>query len=295
MVLRALGLAVLLLGPAVAQAQTTAEEDLAAVREQVLHATYRSAAPAVDAFLARTDLDAAQRNAGLELSAIIRLAVRDEAGAARALAELYGRDPGHRLHDPDASPVVQSAFARAREGAAPIPVTLESATEARLARRGAPSVSVQITAGEDAVHELRISYRHAGGGRWSTLVARPEGGAASVTLPLTTDAEEETLEFYVEALAPSSTVIGTLASAAEPRSVTVPRAEIVAAAGADDDEPVTSTTSGGGNIAEEAWLWVLVGVVVVGGGVGVGVGIALSQPGPTDGTLGNVTLPLVAF
>mgnify|MGYP001585238847 CR=1 FL=1 len=174
-------------------------------------------------------------------------------------------------------------------------MSVESDTPARLERHVAPVVSIRLGEGADAVQEVRIAYRHAGEARWSTLVATPEAGVATATVPLADDVAEETIEFHVEALAPSSSVIGALGSASEPLSVTVPRAAVATGGGGGGggDEPVVAT--GGGSVAEEAWFWVLIGVVVVGAGVGVSVGVVLSQPGPQDGSLGNVTLPLVTF
>lgn len=271
-----------------ARAQGTAAEDLAAIREQVLHASYRPAAAAVDVFLARSDLSAADRNAGLEVDAIVSLALRDDAGATAALTELYARDPGHRLLDPDASPVVQTAFARARESAVARSVTIETSTPETLARRATPVITLTLAEGGDAVDEVRISYRHVGEDRWATVVAAPEGGEVTATVHLVGETDAETVEYYAEALAPSSTVIGTLGSATEPRSVTVPAAVVAST------EPTPAPTSGG-NVAEEPWFWILIGVVVVGAGVGIGVGVAVSQPGATNGDLGNVTLPLVSF
>ena len=43
------------------------------------------------------------------------LAIREQRPAQETLELLHRRDPGHRLSDADASPVVVSAFARARE------------------------------------------------------------------------------------------------------------------------------------------------------------------------------------
>src|SRR5690349_13010640 len=80
----------------------------------VLYARYREALPHIRAYLARTDLSATQRNAGLEMLATIAIAMRDRSGAQEALNQLYSRDPGHQLSDPDASPPVLSAFGRAR-------------------------------------------------------------------------------------------------------------------------------------------------------------------------------------
>ena len=127
MALRALGFAAALAllgaaGPAAAQdEEMTAGDELEAIRELTLYARYREALDAVEPFLARTDLTAEQRNSGLEVKAIVHLAIREQRPAQETLELLYRRDPGHRLSDADASPVVVSAFARARERAGRVP------------------------------------------------------------------------------------------------------------------------------------------------------------------------------
>ena len=194
-----------------------------------MYANYRAALPAVRDFLARTDLTAQQRNAGLEVLAVIDLALRDEAGAREALAQLYARDPRHQLTDADASPVVQSAFARAREGASPIAVSMEHAPPI-LSRRVAPTIEARLGEGGDAVHEIRLAYRQRGEPRWTHVVLGVEGGAASGRIPLTSDEEGAfTIEYYLEALAPSSAVLTTAGSPEAPLAIDVP-AEAVAIA-----------------------------------------------------------------
>jgi hypothetical protein len=280
-----------------ASAQTTPDQDLAAVRELVLHATYRDALTSLGTFLARTDLDAAHRDAGLEVRAIVQLALRDEAGARATLAELYARDPGHRLEDPDASPVVQSAFARARESAAPLTVELVDQTERAPATRGTPEVSVQLGAHGDVVAEVRIAYRRRGDARWVTAVATPEGGLASSPLAVSTsglDAYE--VEYHVEALAPSSAVVARLGTADAPLVISEPAGSAAVASGDATGGGVAPTDhGGGGGIESEPWLWILVGVAVVGAGVGVGLGVGLSQPNAENGSLDTIQLPLVRF
>lgn len=141
-----------------AQGAPSAESELTAIRDQMRQAGFRAAATAVEAFLRRTDLTATQRNQALEIDAIVSLARRDEARATQSLGELYARDPGHRLSDPDASPVVQGAFARARDAATVRTVGLET-TSASYLGRSAPVVAVRITSGLDQVSELRLSVR----------------------------------------------------------------------------------------------------------------------------------------
>ena len=292
-------LAVGLTLPAVAVAQApTVDEDLAAIRELVLHATYRDALARATSYLARADLDASHRAAGLEVRAIVQLALRDETGARTTLAELYARDPGHRLEDPDASPVVQSAFAHARESAAPLAVALDDRTETAPTTRGTPEVSVAVGEHGDAVQELRVSYRRAGDSRWLTALVSPdETGTATSPLAISgTAGAAYEVDYHVEALAPSGTVIARLGSADAPLHIAMPAASTSGDAHfADDEHPVVPATPGGG-VETEAWFWVVMGVLVVGAGVGVGVGVAVgTTPTATSGSLDTVTLPLVSF
>ncbi len=281
---------------AVGAQDASAEVELGAIRDQMRQAGFRTAATAVEAFLQRTDLSATQRNQALEIDAIVSLARRDEPRAARALSELYARDPGHRLSDPDASPVVQGAFARARESTALRSVTLET-TSAAFLGRNAPNVAVRVTQGLDQVSQLRVSVRLSGAPRFTALVIEPEGdGSASTTLPLGPDPGVQAFDVFVEALAPSGSVIGTLANANEPLRIEVAAAPAptVVSTPTVIDEPV-APRDGGGDVTSEWWFWTLIGVAVVGAGVGVTVGVVSSQPHSPDGSLGNVNLPLVAF
>lgn len=286
------GLVVAVPGGAVAQDSPDAQ--LAGVRELVLHADYRNALVAAQAFLERTDLSAAQRNAGLEASATIHLALRDEGAARQELAELFARDPGHRLSDPDASPVVQSAFARARESSAPVAVAIEHEPPV-LERRASPMIAVRVGENAGAVHEMRVGYRQRGDARASTSVLPLDpNGVAEGRLPLAGDDAAYALEYWLEAVAPSGHVLARHGSSAEPLVVLVPARAVVVAATATPEEAPTAP-AGGGDVTGEAWFWIVIGVVVVGAGVGAGVGVALGSEGPQDGSLGNVTLPLVRF
>lgn len=271
-----------------ASAQSLPSE-IAAVREQVMYANYPDAITAAQALLARTTLSAADRNTVLELLATAQIANRDTTAARATLTTLYSRDPGHRLVDPDASPPVVSAFARARE-AAPPPVTvgIEHTSPGTLASRESPVITARLTGASDAVSEVRLSYHHSGEPGYTRVVLnRRADGSWSGRVPVvgSTDAAIDVV-YYLTAVAPSGTQLTALGSEAEPLSLRIPadvRAPALAVR-ADEAPP------GGGDVASEPWLWVLVGVVVVGAGVGIGVGVAIGGQGPDPGTLGIVTL-----
>src|SRR5690606_27057369 len=135
-------LTVLLATPAGAHAQ--ASRDLEAIRALTFEARFDDAIRAARAFLDRSDVSAAERNAGLEVLAVAQIANGDRDDAMQTLTLLYSRDPAHRLTDPDASPPVISAFARAREAQpAPVPVSLAHEPPA-LTRREPPSLEVRV-------------------------------------------------------------------------------------------------------------------------------------------------------
>jgi hypothetical protein len=286
-----------------AAARESAAHQLASLRELVTYASYRAAVPAALALLERSDLVAQDRNAALELLAIVHLAMRDERSARDVLARLYARDPGHRPSDAEASPMVQTAFARARERAQPITVAVEHEPP-QLRRRASPLIQVHIAEGADAVHEVRLAYREAEAARWTTIILPLEGPEATGAIPLAALGDMSyTVEYYLEATAPSGTVLGRSGSPNAPLTLEVPpivaqddRAEVSRSdRSIVDPEGTTPSDHRGGDITGEAWLWVVIGVAVVGAGVAIGVGVHLASQGPSSGSLGDVTLPLIAF
>ncbi|MBW2460805.1 MAG: hypothetical protein JRH11_04105 [Deltaproteobacteria bacterium] len=98
MVLAVLALAVPWATPSQARAQETSPADaIEQIREQVLYAQYGEAVTALEGYLERTDLDAAERNAGLEVLATIQIARRQRRRSRTTLTTLFHRlRPGCR-------------------------------------------------------------------------------------------------------------------------------------------------------------------------------------------------------
>ncbi len=276
-----------------ALAQADPEENLAEVREMILYARYDEAIAAAEALAGASGLTARQINAALELLATARVATGDDAGAQRALARLYARDPQHRLSDPDPSPHVASAFARAREAAPePVAVTLDwglRPTE----RREAPGVAVRITEGADAVQEVRLSYRQGDDTSFNRIeMTREESGVYKARIPLlsaTGDAYD--VSFYVEAFAPSRAPLARLGSDASPLSLTVPAAHEGTSVVSSGDADGTANDEEGGGVATKWWFWTLL-VAVVAGGVTAAILLGPASEGPETGSLGSATLGL---
>ncbi|HEY8427330.1 MAG TPA: hypothetical protein VIL20_03115, partial [Sandaracinaceae bacterium] len=280
-----------------ARAQDDAELAIGNARELVLQARFGDAAALARALLERDDLSAAERNAALEVLAIAQLADRRQGDAEETLRLLYGRDPGHRLGDPDASPPVLSAFARARESR-PTPVTVRLEHDPpRLARREAAELSVRVAEGRDAIAELRLVYRM-GSEPPARVVMTPRGDGTYVArIPVVGDPRSPIdVAYHVVALAPSLTPLASLGSAAEPLSLRIPaeqaRSSEPAAAGTSTPPEPTPLPppSGGGSVVEEWWFWTLLAVLVVGAGVTTGILLGPAQQGPEPGTLGSVRL-----
>jgi len=293
-------LALLALGALGAPTLTHAQTDpLAPIREQILYASYPEAIASATGLLARTDLDARTRNAALELLATAQLANGATDDARRSLTTLYSRDPGHRLTDPDASPPVISAFARARESQPAVVSVVIAHRAPTLTRRESPSLEVQLTSGADAVDEVRLAYRQGNEPGWSRVVMnrRPDG-SYSARIPLVGAAHQAVdVAYHVIATAPSGAPLARSGTEAEPLSLRIPgdaSTSLVAGEAPPRLDPTAGTTGptdgngGGGSVAEEWWFWTLIAVVVAGGVVaGVVVG---TEPGVPDGTLGTVTL-----
>lgn len=274
-------------GAASAAAQGhAADARLAAARELVLYANYADAIATTDQLLADASIDAATRNDALELRAIAALANRDEAAARTSLDELYARDPAHRLSDPDASPPVVSAFARAREqNRGAVAVDLEHRPIV-VRRHESPEVWVSIPTGENAVARVWLSYRLRGEEESTRVeMRRRDDGRYVARIPVSGDTTQALhFQYTLEAEAPSGHVLGRVGNDQEPLTLVVPGEERVAEAA---NGPVDS---GGGSVLDSPWFWTILGVVVIGGGVTIGVLAANEANSVPSGTLGTVTL-----
>lgn len=273
-------------------AQATVDAEIAAIREQVLYASYPDAITEAQALLARTDLTAPQRNTGLELLATAQIANQDADAARETLRLLYSRDPGFRLTDPDASPPVVSAFARAREAhPAAVRVTLGHTSPGTLPHRESPTITVHLLDGADAVDEVRLAYRHAGDPGFSRVVLdRRADGSYAGRIPVV-GATDQTMDvaYYMTAVSPSGSELGNLGSEAQPLALRIP-ADTLRGDSVSRDAIADGPPQRGGDVTSEPWFWILLGVVVVGAGVGIGFGVDAATRGPEPGTLGVVTL-----
>lgn len=283
----------LVLTAASARAQTaTVDQEIAAIREQVLYASYPDAIAQAQTLLARTDLTAIQRNTGLELLAVAQIADQQADAAHATLALLYARDPGFRLTDADASPPVVSAFARAREAhPAPIRVTLGHSSPGTLPHRESPTIRVDLLDGADAVDEVRLAYRHAGDPGFSRVVlARHTDGSYVARIPVV-GATDQAMDvaYYLTAVSPSGAELAHLGSEAQPLALRIP-ADAAGAVVSTRDPFADAPPARGADVTSEPWFWILLGVVAVGAGIGIGFGVDAAGHGPAPGTLGVVTL-----
>jgi hypothetical protein len=288
----ALAIGIVLAAAASARAQTAAEAELATIREEVLYASYVDAITHARALLDRTSLSAAERNDTLELLATAQIATQEADSARATLAQLFARDPGFRLTDADASPPVVSAFARAREShPPPVTVTLAHTSPGTLARRESPTITVRVTAGADAIDEVRLAYRHGAEGGFSRVVLdRRADGSFTGRIPVVGEADSAIdVAYYLSAVAPSGTEIGRLGSATEPLALRIPR-EAAPATAAPVVAEAPPVDQGGGDVASEPWFWIVIGAVAIGAGIGIGFGVDAASRGPEPGTLGVVTL-----
>ena len=209
------------------------------------------------------------------------------------------------MSDPDASPPVLSAFARARESAPPqIPVTIEHIPPSFQGREP-PLIVASLSQGADAVSEVRLVYSIGGESARVVMTRRPDG-TYNARIPLVGDAGTPTeVLYYLVALAPSLTPLARAGTETGPLRLTVPAGtnngatttttNSGATSGPSDPTGGEAPPSGGVNVAEEWWFWTLLAVVLIGGGVTLGIVLGPLQDGPESGTLGSVRLMQVEF
>lgn len=283
-------------GAASAQESPDPQEQLSAIGEEIRSARFGEALTELDSLLDRDDLEAAVHNRALELRVIALLARRQTEDAERTLDELYARDPGHRLSDAGASPIVQQAFVRAAARAEPLVVDVVHEPPGELARGDDPVITLRIDEHRDAVQEVRVAHRDGGRGWARILVDLGPDGRAQTTLPITASTEGETrARYYIEALAPSGTVLGRAGSEDEPLELVVPKREQVLV-DAETTGGLLSTgsepaRSDDGGIATSPWFWIAIAAVVV-AGLAVGAYFLFGPPsqGPNEGDLGSIML-----
>lgn len=275
--------------PSIAAAQANPQVVLAQIREHILYARYDEAVAEAHALLEREDLDAAQRNEGLEVLATAHLANRDMDQANPILRRLYARDPRHRVADADASPMVQGAFQRARENApAQIDVRLSHEPPV-LDRRESPRIEVSVAEGDDAVEEIHLHYRTGEAPRFARLVLTIEGGVGHGRIPLVGPTNQaQQIEYFITAHAPSGYQLAGVGSEGRPLELTAPAGPV---GGTGDPDPL-GEGPGDGEVEEGGSLWwvgLLVGIVVVGGALGAYFAL---RPQAPEGSLGQVGLEL---
>jgi hypothetical protein len=149
-------------------------------------------------------------------------------------------------------------------------------------------VTVELGGGADALAELRLRFRKADEATFSTSLMNTAGTTASARIPLEREAEAYEVVYYVEGLAPSGTELAALGTSEEPLRFEVPASGAVALA---STEPSDETEGEGGGLW---WIGVAAGAAVA---VAVVVTVVLltRSDDPSDGSLGNIGLPLATF
>ena len=286
-----LGVFGLLLGsPAHGHAQDSNE--IKAIRQQILFADYDKATAEATKYLRRSDLTAKERNAGLEVLAISFLANRDERKATPVLAALFSRDPEHRLGDPDASPVVQAGFARARErNKKLVKVTVQNLTPESHTASGPPLIKVRVREDLSAVHEVRLGYRDGPQGDYQQIVMPLKAGVGTAKLPVERLPRMQTVSYYVQVLAPSGAKLAEMGHSTAPILLQVPSSQGLSATGQLDTEtPWQTGTQEDAPKAKKSKWWIALVVVGV-AALAVGAYFLFAKPGASpQGTLGAVEL-----
>ncbi len=276
-------------------AEATPMQELEALRELLVRAQYEALRDPLGSLLARDNLTAAEHVAALELRAMLAIAERDERAQARTLTQLFRRDPGHRLSDPNASPIVRAAFdqVRARQ-LEPTPVAIVHEPPAPRDRSPA-QIRVAFSQGGNAVHEVRLSYLLPGDTGYTRVIMPLGPDGASARVPLLADPQAFTVSYFIEAVSPSGSTLARLGTREEPNTFTVPILITTVAPDPlvlNEGEPLGTTPEESQEVESPPkrwWIGVIIAALVVGGGAAVGVTLA-TRPDDVTGTLGSGTL-----
>ncbi len=279
------------------QARPVADDPAAILtraREALTYAQFPDAIRLLEPLVGRADLPARQRVGALETLAESYIASNRSTEARRTVETLFALDPGHNLSDPDASPPISRFFAKIkRDFRPPEHVRLQHQPISNLSTRTAVRVVVFVEAGADAIDELRLIY---GSGSDPSRARVTLAGAAerSAVIPvIEVGREAYTVEYRIEAVAPSGFVLASAGSDRAPLTFRVPsEAESLRRVGAREMAPAgpTPPRPSSGGVFGQWWFWTAVGVVAV--AAGGGAYVVLNQPSPPrSGTLGNERVP----
>ena len=241
------------LAPAAPSAALLPERELDELHAALEQARFEEARTRALELLAAEQLSARQRNEVLELLAVAQVAARDEAGARATLALLFGRDPAHRERLRDPGPTVSAAFARARnEGHEPhVPQV-----EAQVARDpvGRALVEVALGAGRDAVDSVHLFARRTDGERAHLVSEVGNRAIVRFALPAAGSPDDGgQLALWVEARAPSGSVLARAGTEADPLQFALP--------------PAARLCTQAPPLRRAWWLWTSVAIAVAGIGV----------------------------
>lgn len=231
----------------------SSEELLAQAKTALERARFDDAEKLLAELTARPLLSAREHNEALEMSAIVAIAERRETRARDTLRTLLRRDPAHPRRVSDPGPGVDAAFARAqqaRETAMEVPLQL------RLDRDPGqrPRLHVAVGEGRDAVETVHVFVDTLDGGPITHLVRPALGDEELIFLLPSPLVGGNALNLYLEAQAPSGTVIGRLGGATTPLLTPIPALPVV--------KP--TCTMGVKPLRKEWWVWTTVGLVVGG-------------------------------
>lgn len=268
-------------------------DPVAPVRELVRAFEYDEAIERARAIATDPSATANQRLEALALVGVVHLIEERQDQARETFEQLLSLDPGSDIDDPDLPPRVIEFFRETRSSYDPEEIVDANVDVDGDSQTGGPRrVTITLSGTTDSVDRLRLYVREGEVGTFRAVAV--EGEDRNYDAAIETVSSGESIDFYLEVLAPSGHVLARVGTADAPQSIEPAPGDGRGDNGGGGDDGGDGGDDGGDRGRRwyaTWWFWTIVGVVVVSGVVAA---VMLTRPDEhQDGTLGSVQMPIL--
>lgn len=262
-------------------AEGESADPVAPVRELVRAFEYDEAIERAQAISRDTSVTANQRLEALALVGVIHLIEERQDEAREVFERLLSLDPGSEISDPDLPPRVVEFFREIRSSYEPDEV-VEADVDVGDEVAGQRQVTITLSGVSDSVDQLRLHVRGGESGSFRSVAV--SGSGLDYGAVIAPEAGGDSIDFYLEVLAPSGHILTNVGTEDAPQTVE----PIGEGSGDEDLEDIGDRER---HWYTSWWFWTIIGVVVASGIV---TAVVLTRPDEhQDGTLGSVQMPLL--